>query len=52
MMKQYQIPVEAIEQALARGERVELIPGKDGVKVVRVRREEMKTEKYGGIPKR
>ena len=31
-----------IEDALAKGDRVELIPVKDGVKVVRVRREEIK----------
>lgn len=31
-----------IEAVLAKGDRVELIPVKDGVKVVRVRREEIK----------
>ena len=31
--------IEAIERTLTHGERVELIPVKDGVKVVRVRRE-------------
>lgn len=31
-----------IEHALARGERVELIPVKNGVKIMRVRREEIK----------
>ena len=34
--------VEAVEKALKRGERVELIPVKDGVKIVRVRLEELK----------
>lgn len=35
--------IKAAESVLARGERVELIPVKDGgVKVVRVRREEVK----------
>jgi len=32
----------AINAVIAKGERVELIPVKDGVKVVRVRREEVK----------
>lgn len=32
----------AINTVLAKGDRVELIPVKDGVKVVRVRREEVK----------
>lgn len=34
--------IKAAESVLARGERVELIPVKYGVKVVRVRREEVK----------
>ena len=34
--------LEASEKALAHGERVELIPGKDGVKVIRIRRDEIK----------
>lgn len=33
--------IKAAESILSRGERVELIPVKDGVKVVRVRREEV-----------
>lgn len=33
---------EKIESILSKGDRVELIPVKDGVKVVRVRREEIK----------
>jgi len=36
--------IKAAEAVLARGERVELIPVKDGVKVVRVRREEVKKD--------
>jgi hypothetical protein len=32
----------AMVQALAKGDRVELIPQKDGVKVMRVKREEIK----------
>lgn len=35
--------IKAVESILSRGERVELIPVKDGVKVVRVRREEVKS---------
>ena len=34
--------IKAAESILSRGERAELIPIKDGVKVVRVRREEVK----------
>ncbi len=34
--------IKAIESILAKGDRVELIPVKDGVKVMRVRREEIK----------
>jgi hypothetical protein len=34
--------IEAIERTLTHGERVELIPVKEGVKVVRVRRDEIK----------
>lgn len=33
--------IKAAESILAKGDRVELIPVKDGVKVVRVRREEV-----------
>lgn len=40
MLKQSDI--KAAESVLSKGERVELIPVKDGVKVVRVRREEVK----------
>ena len=35
--------IEAINKVLAKGDRVELIPVKDGVKVVQVRRKEIKT---------
>lgn len=31
--------IKAIEAMLAKGDRVELIPVKDGIKVVRIRRE-------------
>ena len=34
--------IKAAESVLSKGERVELIPVKDDVKVVRVRREEVK----------
>lgn len=34
--------IKAAEDILKKGDRVELIPVKDGVKVVRVRREEVK----------
>lgn len=34
--------IKAIEGTLAKGERVEIIPVKDGVKVVRVKRETIK----------
>lgn len=34
--------IRAIEAILARGDRVELIPVKDGVKVMEIRRKEVK----------
>ncbi len=34
--------IKAIESVLAKGDRVELIPVKDGVKVMRIRRNEIK----------
>lgn len=37
--------IRKAESVLAKGDRVELIPIKDGVKVMRVRREEVKNEK-------
>ena len=43
-MKLQKEAIEAIEKSITRVERVELIPGKDGVKIVRVRREELKTK--------
>lgn len=36
--------MKAVDSILAKGSRVELIPIKDGVKVVRVRREEVRTK--------
>ena len=36
--------IKAIEHTLAKGERVEIIPVKDGVKVVRVKRETIQNE--------
>ena len=36
--------IKAIEATLAKGERVEIIPVKGGVKVVRVKREEVRNE--------
>lgn len=41
-VKLNQSEIAAIERTLAKGERVEIIPVKDGVRVVRVRREEIK----------
>lgn len=34
--------IKAIERTLEKGDRVELIPVKDGVKIVRVKREEVR----------
>lgn len=34
--------IEAIKSILAKGDRVELIPVKDGVKIIKVRRKEIK----------
>lgn len=34
--------VEKIEQVLERGDRIELIPGKDGVKIIQESRKEIK----------
>lgn len=36
--------IQDIEAVLSKGDRVELIPTKDGVKIVRIRREPIKTE--------
>ena len=35
--------VKAIEAVLAKGDRVELIPVKDGIKVIHIQRKEVKT---------
>lgn len=35
---------KAIEKALTKGDRIELIPVKDGIKIMYVRRNELKTE--------
>lgn len=43
-VKLYDKYIKAIEATLAKGERVEIIPVKDGVKVVRVKREEVKAK--------
>lgn len=40
MMTEAQL--KAVEAALAKGDRVELIPVKDGVKVIQVKRREIK----------
>lgn len=37
--------IKSVESILSKGDRVEMIPVKDGVKVMRVRREEVKNEK-------
>jgi hypothetical protein len=34
--------VEKIEQVLERGDRIELIPGKDGIKIIQESRKEIK----------
>ena len=44
-VKLEQSEIAAIERTLAKGDRVEIIPVKDGVKVVRVKREEVKNER-------
>lgn len=36
--------IRAAEAILAKGDRVELIPSKDGIKVVRIRREPIKSK--------
>ena len=35
--------IKAIERILEKGDRVELIPSKDGVKVIHIKRETVKT---------
>lgn len=41
--------IKAIETVLAKGDRAELIPVKDGVKVIHIKREEIKTGMEGKI---
>ena len=36
--------IETIDSIILKGDRVELIPTKDGIKIVRIRREPIKTE--------
>ena len=36
--------IKAIEAVLAKGDRVELIPVKDGIKVIHIKRKEVKSE--------
>lgn len=37
--------IKAIESVLSKGDRVELIPVKDGIKIMKVKRENLKTER-------
>ena len=37
-----QAQIRAIEASLAKGDRAEVVPVKDGIKILRVRREEVK----------
>lgn len=39
--------IKAAEKILAKGDRVELIPVKDGVKVIKIKREEVKPNETG-----
>jgi hypothetical protein len=39
--------IQAIEAVLAKGDRVELIPVKNGVKIIHIRREEVKETRPG-----
>lgn len=36
--------IKAIETVIAKGDRVELIPVKDGIKVIHIKRKEVKSE--------
>ena len=36
--------IEAIERTLERGDRVELIPGKETIKIIRIRRQSLTVE--------
>lgn len=40
--------IKAIENVLAKGDRAELIPVKDGVKVIHIKREEVKIRPSSG----
>lgn len=42
--------LKTIEDVLKKGDRVELIPVKDGVKVVKVKRETIEKIKYCALP--
>lgn len=42
MRKISQAHIEAIEKVLAKGDRVEIIPGKDGIALKRIKRETIK----------
>lgn len=42
--------LKTIEDVLKKGDRVELIPVKDGVKVVKVKRETIEKIKYRALP--
>ena len=42
--------IKAIEAVLASGDRVELIPVKDGVKIIHIRRREIKEENNRCLP--
>ena len=39
--------IKAIEAVLAQGDRIELIPVKDGVKIIHIKREEVKETRPG-----
>lgn len=38
--------IKAIESVLAKGDRVELIPAKDGIKIIHIKREVVKNEVF------
>lgn len=44
MKKAIETVIEAIVKILVNGDRVELIPVKDGVKVIKIKREEIKKQ--------
>lgn len=43
-MKMDEHTIKAIETVLAKGDRVELIPVKDGIKIIHIKREEVKSK--------